>query len=118
MTSALASTVYCCLSPANQVWNIKGRIVMKSAEEILDRRVNRRSFIKNGAIAAGTVTAGAALLSHGLSAFGQDSSGSLTKGDIAILRFLAAAELIESDLWTQYAQLGGLTPGQVPPEVN
>ena len=79
---------------------------MKSAEEILDRRVNRRSFIKNGAIAAGTVTAGAALLSHGLSAFGQDSSGSLTKGDIAILRFLAAAELIESDLWTQYAELG------------
>jgi hypothetical protein len=86
---------------------------MKSAEEILDRRVNRRSFIKNGAIAAGTVTAGAALLSHGLSAFGQDSSGSLTKGDIAILRFLAAAELIESDLWTQYAELGGI--GNNPP---
>ena len=26
----------------------------------------------------------------------------LKKGDIAILRFLAAAEIIESDLWTQY----------------
>src|SRR6202042_242405 len=46
------------------------------------------------------------------------SGGSLTKGDIDILRFAATAELIESDLWTQYAQLGGLTPGQVPPEVN
>jgi hypothetical protein len=29
---------------------------------------------------------------------------------------LAAAELIESDLWTQYAELGGLTPGQKPAE--
>ena len=39
------------------------------------------------------------------------------RGDIAILRFLAAAELIESDLWTQYAELGGLTSGQ-PIEVD
>ena len=50
-------------------------------------------------------------------AFGQESGGSLTSGDIAILRFLAAAELIESDLWTQYAELGGLTSGQ-PIEVD
>lgn len=35
----------------------------------------------------------------------------LTRGDIAILRFLAAAELIESDLWDQYAELGGVTDG-------
>lgn len=31
----------------------------------------------------------------------------LNKGDIAILRFLAAAEIIESDLWEQYSELGG-----------
>ncbi|MGC2737376.1 MAG: ferritin-like domain-containing protein [Candidatus Acidiferrales bacterium] len=36
---------------------------------------------------------------------------SLTNGDIAILRFLAAAELLESDLWQQYAELGGVTEG-------
>ena len=35
----------------------------------------------------------------------------LTRGDVAILRFLAAAELIESDLWNQYAELGGVTDG-------
>ncbi len=66
---------------------------MKKSEDILERHVNRRSFLKNGAIAAGTVTAGAALLSHGLAAFGQEpaAGGSLTQGDIAILRFLAAA---------------------------
>jgi hypothetical protein len=28
-------------------------------------------------------------------------------GDAAILRFLAAAETIESDLWLQHAELGG-----------
>jgi hypothetical protein len=37
----------------------------------------------------------------------------LSRGDEAILRFLAAAELIESDLWTQYAELGGI--GTNPP---
>jgi hypothetical protein len=62
---------------------------------------------------AGTATVGAALLGTGKYAFGQTSSSSLTSGDIAILRFLAAAELIESDLWTQYAELGGI--GDNPP---
>jgi hypothetical protein len=48
----------------------------------------------------------------------RDRGRGLSKGDIAILRFLAAAELIETDLWTQYAELGGLTPGQAPVEVT
>jgi hypothetical protein len=86
---------------------------MKNMEDTLTQPVNRRSFIKNGAIAAGAATVGAGLLSHGLAAFAQgpSSGGSLNKGDIAILRFLAAAELIESDLWQQYAELGGVTQG-------
>jgi hypothetical protein len=86
---------------------------MKNTEDVLERRVNRRSFLKNGAITAGAVTVGAGLLSHGLAAFGQESNGSLNAGDIAILQFLAAAELIESDLWQQYAELGGI--GNNPP---
>jgi hypothetical protein len=49
-------------------------------------------------------------------AFASESDGSLSEGDAAILRFALAAELIESDLWTQYAELGGLTPGQLPLE--
>src|ERR1700733_3450537 len=61
---------------------------------------------------AAVVGAGTGLFS-GAKAFGQESGGGLTKGDIAILRFLAAAELIESDLWTQYAELGGI--GDNPP---
>jgi hypothetical protein len=79
---------------------------------------NRRSFFKKGAMAAGAAMVGAGLFGAGKVAFGQENGGRLTNGDIAILRFLAAAEIIESDLWTQYAELGGLTPGQVPVEVN
>jgi hypothetical protein len=55
---------------------------------------------------------GAGLLSNATLLRAQES-GSLNAGDVAILRFLAAAELIESDLWTQYAELGGL--GKLPP---
>ena len=38
-------------------------------------------------------------------------SGRLSSGDAAILRFLAAAELLETDLWQQYAELGGVNGG-------
>jgi hypothetical protein len=79
-------------------------------------RNNRRSFLKKSALAAGAATMGAGLFTAGLSAFTQSaptSSAPLSAGDIAILRFLAAAELIESDLWTQYAELGGI--GDNPP---
>jgi hypothetical protein len=76
--------------------------------------VNRRSFLKTGMLAGSAATVGAVLAGSPKPALAQ---GSLTEGDIAILRFLAAAELIESDLWTQYAELGGLTSGQ-PSEVD
>lgn len=35
----------------------------------------------------------------------------LTAGDVAVLQFLAAAEIIESDLWQQYDELGGVNGG-------
>jgi hypothetical protein len=79
------------------------------------RRVDRRSFLKGGLLAGGAAV-GAGLLTTGPLALAQSkgqSSGSLNAGDVAILRFLAAAELIESDLWTQYAELGGI--GNNPP---
>jgi hypothetical protein len=83
--------------------------------------VDRRSFMKSGLLAGGAATIGAGLLANGSSAIAQDryrgGSGRLNEGDAAILRFLAAAELIESDLWTQYAELGGIGNDQ-PVEVN
>src|SRR5580658_9524722 len=79
------------------------------------RSVDRRSFLK-GSLLAGGAAMGAGLLANAPLARAQartQESGSLNAGDIAILRFLAAAELIESDLWTQYAELGGI--GNDPP---
>jgi len=37
----------------------------------------------------------------------QASAARITKGDAAILRFLAAAEIIETDVWLQYQEFGG-----------
>ncbi len=75
----------------------------------ISRPVDRRSFLK-GSLLAGGAAVGAGLLTGPLArAQAQtQASGALNKGDIAILRFLAAAELIEADLWTQYAELGGI----------
>jgi hypothetical protein len=88
---------------------------MKQITEVLTRPASRRTFLKKSMVAGAVATAGAGILSHGLPAFAQSTSNNapLSKGDIAILQFLAAAELIESDLWTQYAELGGI--GNLPP---
>ena len=87
---------------------------MQKSESVLRRPVNRRSLLKGGMLAGGAAVVGTGLFSGGKLAFGQDSGGDgLTKGDVAILRFLAAAELIETDLWIQYAELGGI--GNNPP---
>src|SRR5205814_4734369 len=43
-----------------------------------------------------------------------DSHGRLTRGDAAILRFLAAAEILETDLWQQYNELAGIQDDEVP----
>ena len=66
----------------------------------------RRSFLKGLGIAGATLGAGAVLANQAI-AGDDDHSGSLTRGDAAILRFLAAAEIIETDLWLQYQELGG-----------
>ncbi|MEA2542303.1 MAG: hypothetical protein QOH35_3669 [Acidobacteriaceae bacterium] len=66
--------------------------------------------MKNGLLAGSAATVGVGLLANTTSA---QERGRLNPGDAAILRFLAAAELIEVDLWTQYAELGGI--GKNPP---
>jgi len=76
------------------------------------RNGNRRNFLKTGLTAAG-VTVGTGLLLQGTKALGQTSSGSLSTGDAAILRFLAAGEALEVDFWTQYNELGGIQDDEV-----
>ncbi len=74
---------------------------------------NRRSFLRNGLTAAGA----AGLLATGSSAFADDDfdrSGRLTRGDAALLRFAAAAEIIETDFWVQYNELAGIQDSEEP----
>ena len=72
--------------------------------------ISRRSFLgKSLAVGAGTI--GAGLLANTPTA---RASGGLTRGDASILRFLAAAEIIETDLWQQYNELGGIQDDEVP----
>jgi len=90
---------------------------MKDLQNGLKTSVNRRSFMKRGLTAAGAATVGAGLLGNGLSAASEgpeEKSGRLTPGDAAILRFLAAAEILETDLWQQYNELGGIQDSEVP----
>jgi hypothetical protein len=72
--------------------------------------VKRRSFLKGLGIAGATLSAGA-LLGTEANAQATRSRGKLSKGDAALLRFAAAAELIEADLWQQYNELGGVQGG-------
>jgi hypothetical protein len=88
---------------------------MKRSPLARTRSMPRRRFLKGSVLAAGAATAGASLLSAGLSAANRDHDQddnddrrSITRGDAAILRFLAAAEIIETDLWQQYTELGGV----------
>ena len=75
--------------------------------------VNRRSFMRHSLVAGAAATVGAGILANGNFAVAQGASGKLTKGDVAILQFLAAAEIIESDLWLQYQELGGVQDDEV-----
>jgi ferritin-like protein len=74
------------------------------------RLTDRRSFLLKGAV----VGAGAIGASRLLTAPRASASGGLTSGDVAILQFLAAAELLEADLWEQYNELGGIQDSERP----
>jgi Ferritin-like domain len=72
---------------------------------------DRRSFLlKGAAVGAGAIGA-TRVLEHATRAF---ADGGLTSGDVAILQFLAAAELLEADLWDQYNELAGIQDAEVP----
>jgi hypothetical protein len=72
--------------------------------------ISRRSFLgKSLAVGAGTI--GAGLLTSIRTA---EARGGLTPGDAALLRFAAAAEILEADFWIQYNELGGVQDDEVP----
>ncbi|MFL5908767.1 MAG: ferritin-like domain-containing protein [Solirubrobacterales bacterium] len=81
--------------------------------------ISRRSMMFKGAALGVGATAVGRLLVDPPDVFAKKGhtkakGGRLTKGDAAILRFLCAAEIIESDLWQQYNELAGIQDGEVP----
>jgi hypothetical protein len=86
---------------------------MAHTKEHREGTTSRRAFLGK-TVAVGAATVGAGLLTGNLPGLTAEASTSLTAGDVAILRFLAAAEIIESDLWQQYNELGGIVDKEVP----
>lgn len=93
-----------------------------SAKNDTPQQSNRRSFLKTG-VAAGVVGVGIGfnLLGSSATAFAEDQDtefdrhhSSITRGDAAMLRFAAAAEILETDFWIQYNELGGVQDSEVP----
>src|SRR4029077_8131842 len=114
-------TVSCCdvsvvKTTDDRTANGSGRDENRPLEDNLENRkprkrfISRRSFLgKSLAVGAGTVGAGFFVNTRTARA-----SGGLTPGDAALLRFAAAAEILETDFWAQYNELGGIQDSEVP----
>jgi Ferritin-like domain len=76
------------------------------------KRLPRRSFLRKVGLGAALMAPGAAMIETAAKAFAQTSNHALSEGDAALLRFAAAAEILESDLWEQYWELGGVPFGE------
>jgi hypothetical protein len=88
--------------------------IMEHTAQPSKHATSRRSFLRKGLVVGGAGTIGAGLLAAGVPAFAKEASGGLTPGDEAILRFLSAAEILETDFWQQYNELGGIQDSEVP----
>ena len=78
----------------------------EQVDSIWERVVARRTFLKGLGLVGATAVVPGTLWTAGARA-----DTTITGGDVAILQFLAAAETIETDLWQQYAELGGAEGG-------
>src|ERR1017187_1561389 len=92
--------------------------IMHTMWNNMKTEIDRRTFVKKGLSAAGVATAGVGLLANGTSLLAEsepmERSGLLSRGDAALLRFAAAAEILETDFWVQYNELCGIPDSEVP----
>jgi hypothetical protein len=78
----------------------------KSSAAQRDSVLPRRTLLKRVGAAGAALSVGALTPAES-----KAEDDRITEGDVAILRFLAAVEIIESDLWQQYNELGGVNGG-------
>src|SRR5436853_6487702 len=80
------------------------------------RALPRRTFLYRMGLGAVALAPGAALLNSASKAFGdeEESASRITADDAALLRFAAAAEILETDFWVQYNELGGIQDSEEP----
>jgi hypothetical protein len=80
------------------------------------RTLPRRSFLRRMGVGAALLAPGAGLFGSVSKVFGDEGENvnGITTGDAALLRFAAAAEILETDLWVQYNELGGIQDAEVP----
>jgi hypothetical protein len=101
----MPSAMVVCPQPlSRRIFRAKSEKFMNQTPNASRRGTGRRSFISKG-LATASILGTANLLR---------SDTPLTKGDADILRFLAAAEILETDFWIQYNELGGIQDSQVP----
>src|ERR1700722_13534462 len=74
------------------------------------RVLGRRAFLGRMATGAALLAPGVALLADN----GKVKNKKLSKGDAALLRFAAAAEILETDFWVQYNELAGIQDSEEP----
>jgi len=125
MTSVAPRLIASTAKPNSKTINTKGT-PMNNVESQLQpqdanlspppRTLRRRSFLRRMGLGAVALAPGAALLSSASKAFGdEDENGNgITAGDAALLRFAAAAEILETDFWVQYNELAGIPDFEVP----
>src|SRR5215472_9550584 len=115
MTEILHSADICVTREAEAA--ALGGLCMQDVWSSMKTAINRRSFVK-GSMATATVVGAGATLLDGTALLAADEreehSGQLTRGDAALLRFAAAAEILETDFWVQYNELGGVPDSEVP----
>ena len=87
---------------------------MEASEQPQDLTSRRSFLLKGAAVGAASLGAGGLLVDAPEALAKGGLKGGLTKGDAAILRFLAAAEILETDLWQQYNELAGIQDSEVP----
>ncbi len=84
-------------------------------QAIWSRVVGRRSFLRRAGLATAVAVPVSGIAATGAGARrARIADGGPTDGDVAVLRFLCAAEIIESDLWEQYAGFGGQPTSERP----